>query len=59
MSSSVFAMQEQGEVPGPLRRPVCRLLQAQMAAVPMRDHDASPHALIHYYRCMSHPGSGL
>lgn len=40
MSSSVFAMQEQGEVSGPLLRPVCLLLkvhQAAMAAAHMRD----------------------
>lgn len=40
MASSVFTMQEQGEMSAPLHRPVCLPLQAHranMASVPMRD----------------------
>jgi glucose-6-phosphate isomerase len=40
MSSAIFSTQGQGEISGPLHRPVCRLLQthqAQMATQHMRD----------------------
>ena len=47
MSSSIFATQDQGEMSGPLHRPVCRLLkahQAHMAGMHMRDLFASDPA---------------